>query len=344
MAGADIHIRREGRAGRITLTRAPALNALTWDMVRAIQTALSDWAANPDVAVVVLDAEGAKAFCAGGDVSDLYHAARAGDLEMGRRFWRDEYRLNATIFAYPKPVISFLHGYTLGGGVGVGCHGSHRIVNDTSRIGLPEVSIGLLPDVGSTLMLHLAPGRLGEYLGAMGVQMGPGDAIYAGFADHYIPDDWDALKAQLCETGDVACVERAAAARPASDLEANQAQIDALFGGETLGDIARDLRADGGAFARTALERMARNAPLSMACAVEVMHRITSTMGIERCLELEYRFTHRAFEHGDFLEGIRAMVIDKDKAPKWRHGDLEGVPSTAVAKMLMPLGKDALKL
>ena len=158
----DIRIRVDGRAGRLTLNRPKALNALTWDMLIEIENALDIWKLDDAVDVIVIDAEGEKAFCAGGDIAEMYATGKAGDFDYGRRFWRDEYRINAQIFEYPKPIASFLQGFTMGGGVGVGCHGSDRIVGQNSQIAMPEVGIGLIPDVGGSLMLALAPGRAGE--------------------------------------------------------------------------------------------------------------------------------------------------------------------------------------
>ncbi len=342
---ADIDIRIQGCAGRITLNRPQALNAVTYAMCLAIEEALDRWQADDAVTLVLIDAAGERAFCAGGDIAELYETGMRGDFAYGQRFWADEYRLNNKIFSYPKPVVSFLQGFTMGGGVGIGCHGSHRIVGESSRIAMPEVGIGLVPDVGGSLMLALAQGRLGEYLGITAARMDADDAIYAGFADHYIPQlMWTDLIAELERNGDPACLEEAAAAPPEGTLRGQTGEIDALFAGEALGDIRRMLAADGGAFAQEAAEMMSRNAPLSMACTVEMIHRLRGpSLTMAKALDLEYRFTSRAMAHGDFLEGIRAAIIDKDRAPKWQYATGE-VPVAAVAKMLMPLGKDALKL
>ncbi len=176
----DIDIRQQGRAGRITLNRPKALNALTYDMIRAIEAALDAWRDDDAVKLILIDAIGDRAFCAGGDIADLYRTGTAGDFAYGQQFWRDEYRMNAKLAEYPKPVVSFLQGFTMGGGVGVGCHASHRIVGDTSQIAMPECGIGLVPDVGGSLILARAPGHLGEYLGLTASRMGPGDAIHVG--------------------------------------------------------------------------------------------------------------------------------------------------------------------
>ena len=181
------------------------------------------------------DAAGDRAFCAGGDIAQLYETGRAGDFAFGRKFWADEYRLNAKIFNYPKPVISFLQGFTMGGGVGLGCHGSHRVVGDSSQIAMPECGIGLIPDVGGTLMLALAPGRLGEYLGTTGYRMSAADAIYAGFADLFISEEkWPELIAALEAGGSADILQEHASDTDTAQLKALQDQIDATFAGESL--------------------------------------------------------------------------------------------------------------
>ncbi len=341
----DIDIRITGRAGRITLTRAKALNAMTYSMCLAIEEAFDTWRDDASVDLVVIDAEGDRAFCSGGDIADLYAEGRKGNFGYGQKFWADEYRLNHKIFSYPKPVVSFLQGFTMGGGVGIGCHGSHRIVGETSQIAMPECGIGLVPDVGGSLMLALAPGRLGEYLGITGTRMGPADAIYAGFADVYIPQAmWTDLIHRLEETGNPDTVSQSAQTPPEGTLEADQSQIDALFSGERLGDVLTDLRNGETEFAAKALKTLSRHSPLSMACTIEIVHRLRGpSLSMEKALDLEYRFTYRASEHADFLEGIRAAIIDKDRDPKWKHADMN-VPLAAVAQMLQPLGDDALKL
>ncbi|MBK5933239.1 enoyl-CoA hydratase [Rhodovulum imhoffii] len=341
----DIAIRREGRIGRITLTRPKALNALSYEMCLEIEAALKAWAGDEAVRMVLIDAEGGRAFCAGGDIAQMYETGTRGDFAYGQKFWRDEYRMNARLFEFPKPVASLMQGFVMGGGVGVGCHGSHRVVGETSQVAMPECAIGLVPDVGGSLILARAPGRLGEYLGTTGRRMGPGDAIHAGFADYFIPQaKWLALTAELTETGNWTAIDAAAEPPPEGDLPALQAQVDALFAGDGLVDIVNALKADGSDFATDALRRLATGSPLSLACTIEIQHRLDGVQGIRRALEMEYRFTHRAPEHSDFLEGIRAAIIDKDKSPRWQHPSLTAVPTADVARMLMPLGDHALKL
>ncbi len=341
----DISIRVTGKAGRITLTRAGALNALNYDMCLAVDAALQDWQDNPDVKLVIIDAEGDKAFCAGGDIAELYAQGRAGNFAYGQKFWRDEYQMNARIFSYPKPVVSLLQGFVMGGGVGLGCHGSHRIVGETTKISMPEVAIGLVPDVGGSLMLALAPGRLGEYLALTASRLKAADAVYAGFADHFIPQAlWPALISELENSGDVGHIETLTQSAGVSDYSEKATLIDALFNGETLADIEAQLTSDGSQLALETLEGMAKHSPLAMASAVEVIHRLrASYLSIEKALELEYRFTYRAQEHSDFLEGIRALIIDKDRRPQWRHAG-KPVPVADVSQMLMPLGAARFRL
>lgn len=341
----DISLRIVGRAGRITLQRPQALNAMTYEMCLAIENALDAWVEDDNVLLVVIDAEGDRAFCSGGDIAELYATGTKGDFAYGRKFWADEYRLNNKIFNYPKPVVSFLQGFTMGGGVGIGCHGSHRIVGETSQIAMPECNIGLVPDVGGSLMLALAPGRLGEYLGITASRMNGDDSILCGFADTYVSQfKWITLIEALEETGDPTVIDTLSETADPGPLRTAQPQIDAFFSGETLGDILTDLRGDQSDFARDTLKKMSRSSPLSMACTVEMMHRLRGpSLTMEKALDLEYRFTYRAMEHGDFLEGIRAAIIDKDRNPTWQYADMN-VPLAAVSQMLRPLGADALKL
>ncbi|MCE8418087.1 enoyl-CoA hydratase/isomerase family protein [Rhodovulum sulfidophilum] len=342
----EIDIRKQGRIGRITLTRPKALNALSYEMSLVIEAALDAWAPDPEVRMILIDAEGDKAFCAGGDIAVMYETGTRGDYAYGQKFWRDEYRMNAKLFEFPKPVVSLMQGFVMGGGVGVGCHGSHRVVGESSQVAMPECGIGLVPDVGGSLILARAPGRMGEYLGVTGRRMGPADAIYAGFADYFLPEaDWPALRDELIATGDWEAVDRAARTPPPpGELEALQPRIDALFAGERLLDIVNALSAEGSGFALSALKVMERNSPLAMACAIEMQHRLKGSDDIRRALALEYRFTYRAPEHSDFLEGIRAAIIDKDRKPRWKHPGLDAVPGADVARMLMPLGEYGLKL
>jgi enoyl-CoA hydratase len=323
----DLNIRKSGRAGRITFTRPKALNALSHQMALALRRALDDWRDDADVALVIVDAEGDRAFCAGGDIAAVYQAGRDGDHRIGRDFFRDEYLMNAAIADYPKPIAAFMQGFVMGGGVGVGGHASHRIVGDSTQIAMPESGIGLIPDVGGTWLLARAPGRLGEYLALTGTRMGPGDAIHAGFADAYLPEaEWPALIATLEQTGDVSAIRgRTPPPAPLASRDLN------AFGKDDFAGIIAALEAAGD---DEALRPIRRNSPLSMAAGLAMVRAARNDARMQESLAREYRFTHRATEMGDFLEGVRAQIIDKDRNPQW---SADASPAH-VAAMLAPLG------
>ena len=336
----SIRIRKIGRIGQITLQRPEALNAVSHEMVLTMEAALDEWRDDDDVACVLIDAEGHKAFSAGGDLQFMHDTAAKGDFEPGRAFWRDEYRLNAKIAEYPKPYIALCQGFTMGGGVGVSLHGSHRVVGESSKIAMPECAVGLVPDVGGTLLLARAPGRLGEYLGVTGYRMNAPDAILAGFADYFIPEaEWPGLTETLIETGDWSAV--AALARDPEDgpLMVMRAQVDAHFGAATPSDILASLPDDD--WGQATAKAIRAGSPLSASCTIELVRRARESNEIRSALQQEYRFTSRSASEGDFVEGIRAAIIDKDRTPRWQHASVEDVTAETVAAMLAePPGGD----
>ena len=334
----DIDIRITGVAGRITLTRPKALNALSYDMCLAIEQALIQWRDDDAVQLVIIDAEGDRAFCAGGDIADLYDSGKRGDYAYGQKFWADEYRLNALIADYPKPYIAFMQGFTMGGGVGISCHGSHRIVGDTSQIAMPECGIGLVPDVGGSLILARAPRGLGAYLGLTATRMTASDAIYAGFADTYIPEPkWPALIKALETNGNLAQISAAAEAAPRGTFAEHAAFFDHVFDTTSLTDIVQNLDAMDSDIAAKARAALTRNSPLAMAVTLRILAQLDNTSTIQDALRCEYRFTARAMEHGDFIEGIRAAIIDKDRNPRWAD-TIDTLDAAKVDMMTSPLG------
>jgi enoyl-CoA hydratase len=333
----EIGVRIEGRAGRLTLNRPAALNALTHGQCLATLDALDRWRGDPGIGLVILDGAGPRAFCSGGDIALVTAQGRAGNFAAGRDFWRDEYRMNLTLARYPKPIVSFLHGFVMGGGVGYGCHVSHRVAGDTLQLAMPECGIGLIPDVGGTWLLSRAPGALGVYLGLTAARMGPGDAIAAGFADLHIPEgDWDAIKARLCATGDVATLPRHPV--PEAPLAAKRALIDRLFAGDSVPAILDALAGDDSDLAQAAQKAMRRNSPLSMASTLAMLRPGPDSLAA--ALAQEFRWTWRAMEQGDFIEGVRAQILDKDRNPRWKHALAQDVTPAEVAAMLAPLGAD----
>ncbi|WP_017999986.1 enoyl-CoA hydratase/isomerase family protein [Paracoccus sp. N5] len=331
MPGSEMIARKDRRAGRLTFNRPQALNALSHEMVRVIDAALRAWRDDPEVALVIIDAAGERAFCAGGDIAAVYRAGLAGDHRVGRAFFRDEYVMNARIAGYPKPVVAFMQGFVMGGGVGVGGHASHRIVGETTQVAMPETGIGMIPDVGGSWLLAHAPGRCGEYLGLTGARMGPGDAIFAGFADSFVPEaDWPALKDRLAETGDVAAIE----GHPRPEAPLGDRDLSA-FGAASVAEILAALQAAGD---DAALKVLGRNSPLSLAATLALVRAARGDRDIRESLSRELRFTARATAEGDFLEGVRAQIIDKDRNPRW---SADAGPAH-VAAMLAPLGEGEL--
>ncbi|MCB1743739.1 MAG: enoyl-CoA hydratase/isomerase family protein [Gammaproteobacteria bacterium] len=348
----DTRVRIEGATGHITLQREKALNALNYPMLRSIGAALRAWHDDTRVRLVLIDAAGPRAFCAGGDVLEICRRARAGDLDHARRFWRDEYHVNALIGRYPKPYVALMHGITMGGGVGLSGHGSHRVVTDSTVLAMPEAAIGLLPDVGGTWLLARAPGAIGSYLAMTGERIGAADAMHAGFADCYVPEtELPALREALLETADPSVLERFSRPPPGGVLAARQELIDSIFDRPHALDCARALRdriqdracdpADRD-WLQAALDAIERNSPLSVAISHEAVRRARSFSSLEQSLALEFRFTWRSVEDSDFLEGIRAMLLDKDRRPRWADADLSGPSPARLDQLLGSLAEHEL--
>ncbi|HYS64149.1 MAG TPA: enoyl-CoA hydratase/isomerase family protein [Paraburkholderia sp.] len=344
------------RIGFIELERPKALNALSTGMIRAMHAALDQWREDPDVLAVVVRSQHPRAFCAGGDVRFLYESAQRGEHDARDTFFIEEYRLNHTIFTYPKPYIALMNGVVMGGGMGIsqGAHrtGGLRVVTDSTKMAMPETRIGLFPDVGASWFLARTPGAIGRYLAVTGEAIGAADALYAGLADIYIDDAAlpalvDTLRSELFERGTdvVACVERETAAHQvvpqpdASPLANARALIDRHFALPELARIlaslerARDGDADPDTaeWAEQTIAVLRERSPLSMAVSLEVVTRAEGSMA--EVLRGDLDLTRSCFLRGDTIEGIRARIIDKDNAPRWRFARIEDVSAAEVAKM-----------
>ncbi len=333
----DLIIRKTGRAGHVTLNRPQALNALTHPMCLSLETAMQGWAADDDVGLLLIDAMGEKAFCAGGDIVKIYNEGKSGQVENALKFWRDEYRLNYAISTYAKPYVAIMDGIVMGGGVGISAHGSHRVVTERTMFAMPECAIGLLPDVGGTYLLGQMPGRCGEYAGLTGARLSGADCIYAGLADYFVPSDkLEALKAALIETGDVAILKDFTTTPQISALAENRAEIDTVFACDTVADIIQKLEKTRSDFAAASLKNILRGAPLCLRLTLAAIRDARRDGSLEKALRHEYRIVSTCLQDGELIEGIRAMVIDKDRTPKWKYPTLESVPQDMIDRLYHP--------
>jgi enoyl-CoA hydratase len=339
----DVIVQREGRAGRLTLNRPKALNALTWPMVKAIAAALDAWERDPAVDVVILDGAGERGLCAGGDVRWLYDE-RASGTASANAFWHEEYRLNARIARYSKPFVALMDGIVMGGGIGLSAHARHRIVTDRSSLAMPETTIGLIPDVGGTWLLARAQGRLGIYLGLTGARMSGSDAIQAGFADSFLtaaklPTLIQRLSAPGTDTPEE-IIDAMAEPVPPSALAAKRELIDRLFAGDGVADIQRALLSTTDELASKARADLATRSPLALVLTLEALRRAKRYKTLEEALAVEYRLCTRLYERGEFIEGVRALLVDKDKAPRWTPARIDDVGPDLVQSYFAPLTPD----
>ena len=337
-------IRIEGRAGRITLNRPKALNALTLGMVREIWKALQAWKSDPAVGLVILDGAGDRALCAGGDVLSLYNS-RADGSGLARTFWREEYQLNALIHRYPKPFIAIMDGIVMGGGIGLSAHaqGGGRIVTDKSMLAMPETGIGLIPDVGGTWILGHAIGELGTYLGLTGARLNGSDAIQTGFADVHVPHQGIAgIVAALINANGPPVAEILEEAGedgsvPPSPLMALKPEIDRCFEKETVEAILAELQTTTAEWAMKTRADLLQKSPLALKATLAALRRAKRLTSLEEALDVEFRLCTHLFEHGEFPEGVRALLVDKDKSPQWRPARLEEVTPGMVDALFEPL-------
>ncbi|EKU46561.1 enoyl-CoA hydratase/isomerase family protein [Brevibacterium casei] len=323
-----------GGVGRIELNRPKLINALSLDMVAGIDDALRAWYDDDGVALVLVTGRGDRGLCAGGDIKAVYTDIVAGSDENSR-FWNREYRMNAAIAEYPKPYVVIMNGITMGGGVGISGHGSHRIVTDSTKVGMPETGIGLFPDVGGTYLLARAPGELGTHLALTGTAVGPGAAIALGLADHYVPEaDIADLITDLESGGDVETViARYAAEPPESELAEAAAWIDECYQGDDAEAIVAALAAHESPDARAAAELILTKAPTSVKVTLAALRK-AATMTLPEVLEQDYRTAVEMTRRPDLREGIRAQVIDKDRNPRWSPATLAEVDDATVEQIL----------
>lgn len=337
----DLIVRREGVAGVIRLNRPKALNALTLEMTREIAAALDAFETDPKVALVILEGAGERGLCAGGDIRGLYESAKVkGDL--GKIFWREEYIVNARIANYTKPYVAYMDGLVMGGGVGLAGHASHRLVTEKTKVAMPEVGLGFFPDVGGTWLLSRAPGELGTYFGLTGLTMNGADAVYCRLADVLIrATDWPSLREALTSVapgidaaGVMAKLKAFAAPDEVGPVTQQRELIDRAFAHDSVEEIIAVLEKDGSDFAQATLKALSDKSPRGLKVTLKLLRLARTSTSLEECLSREYLAALEVFDSADFVEGVRAAIIDKDRNPAWQPPDLAGVTPDIVARYL----------
>ncbi|HJW42672.1 MAG TPA: enoyl-CoA hydratase/isomerase family protein, partial [Rhizomicrobium sp.] len=340
----EIQFEQRGAVGLITLNRPKALNALTHGMVVALHAQLKEWAVDDAVKTVVIQGAGERAFCAGGDIRTLYDSGKAG-TPYAIEFYRGEYLLNAFIKHFPKPYVAMLHGFVMGGGVGVSVHGSHRIADETMVFAMPETGIGLFPDVGGSFFLPRLPGAIGLYLGLTGARLKTADALYAGVATHFVPAARrGTLLERLCEGRGVdMALGDVADAIPDTYLSVHRAKIDSIFSQESVEAIMAALDADHTDWADDTAGTIRTKSPTAAKLAFRQIHE-GARLDFDGCMRMEFRLVNRVIAGHDFYEGVRATIIDKDGAPKWQPATLAEVTDKDIDAYFAPLGDKELPL
>ncbi|KVN82875.1 enoyl-CoA hydratase/isomerase family protein [Burkholderia ubonensis] len=351
----DVRAYVANRVGFLELNRPKALNALSVGMIRTLHAALDTWRDDPEVVAVVVYSPHARAFCAGGDVRFFHDAWQRGDRDAVDTFFIDEYSLNHAIFTYPKPYIALMHGVVMGGGMGISQAARHtgglRVVTDSTKMAMPETRIGLFPDVGMSWFLARTPGAIGRYLAVTGATLDAAGALYAQLADVYVPDAalpalLDALRHERFDSGAQAleCVAAAAAAHKvvptpdASALADARAGIDRHFAQPDLVatlaslDAEQDCAAVDGWVEKAAHAMRSQLSPLSMAVSLEVVERARGATMAD-CLRRDLDLTRSTFARGDVIEGVRALIVDKDQRPAWRFKSIADVDRADVLAM-----------
>ncbi len=326
----DILVSVRNGVGIVTLNRPKAINSLNDVMVAGLQRALTEWETDDAIATVLLTGAGERGLCAGGDVVALYHSAKA-DGSYARKFWWDEYLLNAHIGRFAKPYVALMDGIVMGGGVGVAAHGNVRVVTEKTKMGMPEVGIGFIPDVGGTYLLSRAPGSLGLHAALTGAPFSGADAIALGFADHFVPQARlrDFAEAVVTD-GHEDALNSYAEEPPASELLAQRDWIDDCYSGDSVAAILDDLRAHAAPAAHDAAELIATRSPIALAVTLTAVRRAEHLHTLEEVLQQEFRVSVASAKSHDFVEGIRAQLVDKDRNPQWSPATLEAVDDAAI--------------
>ncbi|KGJ72781.1 3-hydroxyisobutyryl-CoA hydrolase [Cryobacterium roopkundense] len=344
----EVLVRREGTLGHLILNRPRAMNALTHRMMMTIGRQLTDWETDDAVHAVLLTGAGERGLCAGGDIVAIYRDTVAGGTGTST-FWADEYPVNLQIARYPKPFIAMMDGVVLGGGMGVSAHASIRIVTERTKVGMPETAIGFVPDVGGTYLFGRSPGELGTHLALTAGTATGADAIRLGLADRYlasekVPALVRALGEMTAGSDLQSTLDSFTEAPPAAPLLASQSWIDACYSADTAEQIVANLQQSPEADARATADVILAKSPTAVKVTLESLRRARKLPNLEAVLEQEFRVSIHSLKRPDFREGIRAMVIDKDRTPQWSPPELADVSDAEVASHFDDLGADELRL
>ena len=341
----EIIARKTGQIGRITLNRPKALNALTHGMCLAMIEALEAWRDDDAVKAIVVDGAGEKGFCAGGDILKLHNSGKAGD-DQAWLFWRDEYRLNTLIHHYPKPYVALIDGITMGGGVGVSVHGSHRVAGDRTMFAMPETGIGFHPDVGGAYFLPRLAGEIGTWMGLTGARLKAPDCLAAGLATHYCPSSQYEALLEALETADLSnedalevLLEEFSGDPGDSELAHTRGLIDAAFAGDSVEDIVARIEAAGDGWSAKQAKILASKSPTALKLTLACLRK-GGDLSFEDVMRQDLRVSSWCLTGTDFYEGVRAVIIDKDQSPNWSPATIAEVDDAAIARAFAPLDAD----
>lgn len=335
----DLIIRIEGKVGRLRLNRPKAIHALTKEMCSEMIAALLAWRTDSAVQAVMIDHAEGRGFCAGGDVVMLARSG-AGDGAEARAFFHEEYRLNHLLFTYAKPTIAFMDGVTMGGGVGISQPCKYRVATENSRFAMPETAIGLFPDVGGGWYLPRLPGRVGQFLALTGARLDGSECLALGLATHYVPSlALDDLKAQLlAEPGRIeALLDESSVTPPPARIEANLPQIDRLFASDEYEEILAALEADGSDWAAAELATLRTKSPQACKVSLRLLYDGARVQDFAHEMKQEYAVATRVVQRHDFVEGVRALLVDKDNRPRWEPATPEGVTEHLIDTIFAPM-------
>ena len=328
----------EGRVGRIRLNRPKAIHALTTAMCAAVLDALAAWRDDPAVEAVMIDHADGRGFCAGGDIRMLAESGAKGGADA-RDFFLTEYRMNHRLFTYAKPVVAFMDGITMGGGVGISQPARYRIATENTKLAMPETGIGLFPDVGGGWYLSRLPGRMGQYLALTGARIDGAECLNLGLASDYLTSDTlEEAKARIIASpSDIEDIlsDRAAPV-PEAAILAHRAEIDRLFESDRLEDIYAALDAGDG-WAHAVLATLRTRSPQTMKVSLRLLADGARMRDFAAEMTQEYAVGARVVTRPDFIEGVRAVIIDKDNAPVWNPATPEGVTDDLIDAIFAPL-------